>query len=233
MFKRCDESEVEAKWLWWLKGNMCEGLNCKLTIFCWVRCMNDVWLQKWSQEAAEGSPPRHFKDWEATVILPALVSPCHCQIKIHFYESQVGEVLNVCDRDLPPQEYEAAPAEKCFTLFAHWFRTYWRFEKRNHTSSMADNAISVIALQSSAPPHTHTHSKHFVYRQFPIACVCWKGSWGVLWEKLLQVRLCGCNDVLRQMEEACEPAAPTAGPPPSQSMRELQAHQDKTWAGTK
>lgn len=52
---------------------ICEDIKYKLTIFCWVRCMNDVWLLKWSPEAAAGSPSRHFKDCEAAVILSAPV----------------------------------------------------------------------------------------------------------------------------------------------------------------
>lgn len=52
---------------------ICEVIEYKLTFFCWVRCMNDVWLQEWSPEAAAGSPSRHFKDCEAAVILSAPV----------------------------------------------------------------------------------------------------------------------------------------------------------------
>lgn len=49
----------------------------------------------------------------------------------------------------------------------------------------------------------------------------------------LQVRICRRNDVPRQMEKACQsPTLPPSPPPPLQSARELQAHQNKTWAGS-
>lgn len=87
-----------------------EDIKYKLTIFCWVRCMNDVWLQKWSPEAAAGSPSRHFKDCEAAVILSAPVWSVLVTVTWHTEHSLTanphktklyGPYSQVCS--LPPQ----------------------------------------------------------------------------------------------------------------------------------